>query len=284
MAAQLNSSGGDVLEPLSGELLEKAVRELNEPQDFEKTLAVVEELKQHLANWKPPEEDAFNLTRINDTNFLLRFLRARKFDVDRAEQLFINYHKFRYKYRSVVSNLDFGSVKPVLESGAIGVLENRMNDESKVICLYPGRWDHENVPFHENFRALLLLLEELISDKANQVHGFSVLYNFEGVTIFTVLKLAQSEQVKRAVLLELLQDAFPARFKGIHLVNQPWYVSIVLTILRPFMKEKLRQRLHMHGADYQSLHEAIDPSTLPADFGGEQPPLDIESALNVFSQ
>lgn len=270
--------------PLQGEVLEKAVRELNEPKDFEKTLVAVEELKQRLDSWAPPESEvsSFNLSRTNDTSFLLRFLRARKFDVGRAEQLFINYHKFRYKYSSTLSNLELSSVKPVLESGLLGVLDSRMNNGSKVICIFPGRWDHENVPFAENLRAILFLLEELICDEVNQVHGFTVLYNFEGVAFQTIIKVAQTEQMQKAMLVELLQDSFPARFKGIHLVNQPWYVSIVLTIMRPFMKQKLRQRLHLHGIDYQSLHEHIDPTTLPAEFGGEQPPLDPNSALNTL--
>ena len=40
-----------------------------------------------------------------------------------------------------------------------------------------------------------------------------------------------------------IQEAFPARFKGIHLINQPWYISILMTILMPFMKQKLRGRV-----------------------------------------
>ena len=65
------------------------------------------------------------------------------------------------------------------------------------------------------------------------------------------------------------QDTFPARVKGLHLINQPWYVSMLLAIVRPFMKQKLRDRL-THGADLSSLHEYIDPEQLPAEFGGPE--------------
>ena len=41
----------------------------------------------------------------------------------------------------------------------------------------------------------------------------------------------------------LLQEAFPGRFKGIHVINQPWYISIVMAIMMPFMKKKLRDRV-----------------------------------------
>ena len=32
-------------------------------------------------------------------------------------------------------------------------------------------------------------------------------------------------------------------FKGIHFLNQPWYISIVMAIIRPFLKQKLRERV-----------------------------------------
>lgn len=41
----------------------------------------------------------------------------------------------------------------------------------------------------------------------------------------------------------LLQDSFPARFGGIHFVNQPWYIHALYTVIRPFLKEKTRKRV-----------------------------------------
>lgn len=43
--------------------------------------------------------------------------------------------------------------------------------------------------------------------------------------------------------LLLLQDSFPARFGGIHFVNQPWYIHALYTVIRPFLKEKTRKRV-----------------------------------------
>ena len=33
------------------------------------------------------------------------------------------------------------------------------------------------------------------------------------------------------------------RLKGVHLVNQPWYVSTLIAIIKPFMKQKMRKRV-----------------------------------------
>lgn len=40
-----------------------------------------------------------------------------------------------------------------------------------------------------------------------------------------------------------VQNSFPARFKGVYIVNQPWYISILLSLLRPFLSEKMNNRV-----------------------------------------
>lgn len=58
-----------------------------------------------------------------DDSFLLRFLRARKFDVDRALQLYINYHSNRRDYPKIFNEFTPQSVKDVLESGLFSVMD-----------------------------------------------------------------------------------------------------------------------------------------------------------------
>lgn len=44
------------------------------------------------------------------------------------------------------------------------------------------------------------------------------------------------------------QNAFPARFKGVYILNQPWYINFLLAIIRRFLSEKMNQRV----SDYAS--------------------------------
>ena len=41
-------------------------------------------------------------------------------------------------------------------------------------------------------------------------------------------------------------------------------------------------QMHMHGAEFDSLHEFIDPENLPTEFAGELEPLDTYSAHHLF--
>ena len=257
----------DGLSKLSGKSLEKAKEELNE--DPANRMKSIEELRDKIASWKPAknEEKSLALGR-TESKFLLMFLRARKFDVDKALQLYINYHAFRLKHSSMLKDLNLKAIEHVLHTGVIKVLDSRFVDGSKAICVYPGRWDSVNIPFVDNFRATLLVLDRLVEDEETQVHGFSVIYDFTDSSFMSMLKVAQSELITKGVLMELLQESFPARFKGVHLVKQPWYISIVLSVIRPFMKQKLRDRILGHGYNLDSLHRYIESDGLPQELGG----------------
>lgn len=203
-----------------------------------------------------------------DSKFLLMFLRARKFDLDKALQLYVNYHLFRHKHADILRDLSFKSVEHVLHSQVIRVLDARCRDGSRALCVSPANWDSASFPFLDNFRATFLVLDRLIQEEETQVNGFSVLYDFTGSSLMNMLKVAQSDLITKGVLIELLQEAFPARFKGVHLLHQPWYISIVLSVIKPFMKQKLRERIHSHGENSESLHRYVDPLNLPPELGG----------------
>lgn len=258
----------DGISNLQDTSLEKARRELNEDPSCRRN--TIQELRDKINSWKPSkfEEKSVILRNTADDRFLLMFLRARKFDLDKALQLYVNYHSFRQKHSNMLEDLNLKSVEHVLQSGMITVLDSRFEDSSKAICVYPGKWDSDKVPFVDTFRATLLVLDKLVQDEETQVHGFSVIYDFTDASFMSMVKVAQSELITKGVLMELLQDSFPARFKGVHLVHQPWYVSMVLSVIRPFMKQKLRDRICGHGSDLESLHRFIDSQGLPVELGG----------------
>uniref|UniRef100_A0A8C5UT63 Clavesin-1 n=1 Tax=Microcebus murinus TaxID=30608 RepID=A0A8C5UT63_MICMU len=70
-------------------------------------------------------------------------------------------------------------------------------------------------------------------------------------------------------------DSFPARFGGVHFVNQPWYIHALYTLIKPFLKDKTRKRIFLHGNNLNSLHQLIHPEFLPSEFGGTLPPYDM---------
>lgn len=272
----------EVLSFISGDTLEKARRELGE--DPETRAQLIDQLRTKIeeAEGNPEHEDVKFVRR--DGKFLLRFLRARKFNVDRAVQLYCNYYKFRHKYAHILGDMHPRTVEHVLRSGLMGMTDLHGKDGSTVIHLRPERWDPESIQFQDNFRTMIMILDKLIEDEENQVHGISTLNNLHDVPFSTVFKISQTEQVRKGMFIEMVQDCFPCRFKGLHLVNQPWYISLVVMIVKPFMKQKLRERFFMHGTDYTTLYEHFDVEKLPPSLGGLGVEFDPTYLLEFFEK
>ena len=65
-----------------------------------------------------------------------------------------------------------------------------------------------------------------------------------------------------------LQESVPLRVKNIHIVNQPYIFNMVFQLFKPFLKDKLKNRIIFHGSDRNSLHQYVSPKCLPPCYGG----------------
>ncbi|TWW69192.1 Clavesin-2 Retinaldehyde-binding protein 1-like 2 [Takifugu flavidus] len=319
---------------LSPETLEKAKVELKENPD---TLHQdIQEVRDMIIT-RPD----IGFLRTDDA-FILRFLRARKFNHFEAFRLLAQYFEYRQQNLDMFKNLkatDPG-IKQALKDGFPGVLSNLDRYGRKILVLFAANWDQSRYTFVDILRAILLSLESMIEDPELQVNGFILIIDWSNFTFkqaskltpsmlrlaieglqssqtgslleapekhqpsssalfsavlgrlrFPLLtvekdeetcnfvsrkepKLASTQEYKRS-LGAGLQDSFPARFGGIHFVNQPWYIHALYTVIRPFLKDKTRKRIFMHGNNLNSLHQLIHPEILPSELGGMMPPYDM---------
>lgn len=155
---------------LTDELVTKAREELQEKPEWR--LRDVQALRDMVRKERP------NLGTALDDAFLLRFLRARKFDYDRALQLLVNYHSCRRSWPEVFTNLKPSALKDVLASGFLTVLPHTDPRGCHILCIRPGiTRDHCGVwtvslcgtrlsstlsPFFFLFRPRLVLVKGLL--------------------------------------------------------------------------------------------------------------------------
>lgn len=85
---------------------------------------------------------------------------------------------------------------------------------------------------------------------------------------------------KRTV--EVVQEAFPMRFKAFHVLHEPFYMDAILSVLKPFLKDKIRRRIHLHGNDLNSLYKHIPRDCLPAGKLKSQGVGGVEAELGVM--
>lgn len=61
------------------------------------------------------------------------------------------------------------------------------------------------------------------------------------------------------------------RTVAIHIVNQNWAFDAVFQVFKPFLNQKMKEKIYIHGSDLSSLHKHIPPSNLPKKYGGQMP-------------
>ncbi|XP_039861195.1 clavesin-1-like [Simochromis diagramma] len=251
---------------LSSETTEKARLELNENPD-----TLHQDIQQVRDMIVTRPDIGFLRT---DDDFILRFLRARKFDQMETFRLLAQYFQFRQQNLDMFQSfkVDDPGIKRALTDGFPGVLETPDQHGRKILILFASNWDQSRNSFTDILRAILLSLEVLIENPELQINGFILIIDWSNFSFKQASKLTPNI-LKLAI--EGLQDSFPARFGGIHFVNQPWYIHAMYTIIKPFLKDKTRKRIFLHGNNLNSLHQLIHPECLPSEFGGTLPPYDM---------
>ncbi|XP_028296478.1 clavesin-2 isoform X1 [Gouania willdenowi] len=261
---------------LSAETLEKAKVELKEnPDSLHQDIQEVRDL----IITRPD----IGFLRTDDA-FILRFLRARKFNHPEAFRLLAQYFEYRQQNLDMFKNLKptEPAIKQALKDGFPGVLSNLDRFGRKILVLFAANWDQSRYNcFVDILRAILLSLESMIEEAELQVNGFVLIIDWSNFTFKQASKLTPS---MLRLAIEGLQDSFPARFGGIHFVNQPWYIHALYTVIRPFLKDKTRKRIFMHGNNLNSLHQLLQPEILPSELGGMMPPYDMGTWARTLLQ
>ncbi|KAL7647539.1 UNVERIFIED_CONTAM: hypothetical protein RMT77_001139 [Armadillidium vulgare] len=244
---------------LSPELLKIAKEELHE--DPERRQNDIEYIREWLQ--KQP-----HITARTDDLTILRYLRGCKFSLENTKKkldMFYTCKNFIPEWYSNRDPLD-PKIAEILSLGVFLPLPGYDDKGRKVILIRPDKHNTNTTSMDDLIKVFQIILDLLIEeDVQHSVIGVTILIDFQGFTPNYVL---QATPLILKKIFTVWQEAYPMRFKSTHYINTPSAFQAILNLVRTFMKEKLKQRLHVHGNDIENLYDHISQSKLLKEYGG----------------
>ncbi|KAH9502955.1 hypothetical protein Btru_072460 [Bulinus truncatus] len=160
------------------------------------------------------------------------------------------------------------SVRHVFETGYTTPLGVRDKQGAAIILEKPGKWDYSRFSELDLIKADCITIHKVTEDEATQVNGINLLIDYSG---FSLSHLAHTSPSFARRLCRLWQDVFPARLRAVHIVNEPPSYGNIFALFKPFLKQKLLDRVFFHGSKHAELLEFIEADNLPESYGGNLP-------------
>uniref|UniRef100_A0A8C9P8I6 Alpha tocopherol transfer protein n=1 Tax=Spermophilus dauricus TaxID=99837 RepID=A0A8C9P8I6_SPEDA len=178
-----------------------------------------------------------------------------------------NYYKWRAECPELSADLHPGSILGLLKAGYHGVLRSRDPTGSKVLIYRIAQWDPKVFTAYDVFRVSLITSELIVQEVETQRNGVKAIFDLEGWQFSHAFQITPSVAKKIAAVLT---DSFPLKVRGIHLINEPVIFHAVFSMIKPFLTEKIKERIHMHGNNYKQSLLQYFPDILPLEYGGEE--------------
>jgi len=209
---------------------------------------------------------------------LLQFLRGCKFSLERTKEKLDLYNSCRASLPDWFEPWDPSApiFQKIINFRHFLPLPGYDCHGRQVILLRPGKLDPSKTSLEEVAMCTLAFLELVNEGNAQaQVKGTVMLNDLQGAGPQHALMM---NPVSAKKMVMLLQEAYPARPKGMHFLNFPPAMQAVYNLMQSFQKEKMRQRNKIHPkGDYASLWAEVGKEVLPTEYGGEGGPVaDIE--------
>lgn len=213
--------------------------------------------------------------QLDDTSdkSLIRFLRFRKYDLEKSLQGTIDLKHFNDKHSSILNNLK-GDEFLQFEKFLV-VLEQTDSNGRVIVIMQPAKGVKLFTPelLKANPRAMLRfnvwMFERLSHDPRIQVHGMIVINTFKNLTFWDQIAMnnmaPMSDQLDTFKYFQILG----IRFSGAYIFEEPSFFDLIWFLVKPFLSNKIKERFHLCGSNYDILKTLFeDIKILPTILGG----------------
>ncbi|RWS14666.1 alpha-tocopherol transfer protein-like protein [Dinothrombium tinctorium] len=200
---------------------------------------------------------------IFEDSLILKFLRARKFEVSDSLELLDKYVTAIQKHSNLFSSVE--KVRKLYENDFINVLPMR-NVSSEAVCITKlGKWDPNQCDFTTAVAATVNNYERATMSESTQINGVITILDMKGIGWAHLSRISLREA---KLLSEITEQTLPVMFKKIFVVTESYVTKVAFSLFRPFLSKNFKQRITFIGNDFAQLHQIVSPDILPPDYGG----------------
>lgn len=207
--------------------------------------------------------------RVPDDNFLLAFLRTKKYSMEQAFKVYENHFMFRHSHPETfeIRESKEERFKSLFLSGFGYPALERDSEGRKIFIINHSRFDTEKHSTDDVFYLIYGIIATLLEDEETQICGLQAIFNYNGATLKYLAAFSMKQHVD---LVNFVAHASPGRISGVYLVNMPSFANQVLNVAKLAMSEKMKRRLHLVPS-LEELSNYINVGLLPLEFGGKVP-------------
>ncbi|ERF73069.1 Sec14 cytosolic factor [Endocarpon pusillum Z07020] len=215
-----------------------------------------------------------------DTLTLLRFLRARKFNVEQAKTMFMDSEKWRKEFGTddLPRTFDY-NVNPKYSSIIRNIITKPIEFDGRPVYIEQlGKIDltamYKITTADRMLRNMVVEYEKLADPRlpaccrksGRLLETCCSIIDLKGVGVSKVSSVYGYLKSASAIL----QNYYPERLGKLYLINAPWGFSGAFNFVKGFLDPVTVQKIHILGSDYlPKLLEQVPKENLPKQFGGD---------------
>ncbi|XP_064618737.1 tyrosine-protein phosphatase non-receptor type 9-like isoform X2 [Lineus longissimus] len=190
----------------------------------------------------------------------VKFLMARKFDVKRAIELYHAHQDTRTKEDLILIDPQEPRLRRELFTEKFTILASPDSSGASIALFTARRHRPYQTTHRDTLKGLVFQLDTALERVEAQRNGLVFIYDM------TESKYNNFDYELSIKILNMLKGAYPARLKKVLIVTAPLWFKAPFKILRLFVREKLRDRVHTVNKEQLPIHIPLE--SLPRSLGG----------------
>ncbi|KAL0267299.1 UNVERIFIED_CONTAM: hypothetical protein PYX00_009611 [Menopon gallinae] len=213
-----------------------------------------------------------HLPKTFDDGRLMTFLRGCKFSIEKTKRKLDMYFTMRTAIPEFFSNRDpfAPTVQEIMKNIQMPPLPGLTPEGRRVSVMRGVDKDIPTPNVAEMMKIVFMLGDIRLLEETVGVAGDVYIFD---ASVATPTHFAKFTPTLIKKFLVCAQEAYPVKLKEVHVVNVSPLVDTIVNFVKPFIKEKIRNRIFIHTDGFESLYKYVPKEMLPEEFGGLAGPI-----------